>query len=321
MYRNKHLAFWVTHPSFDCIIQNPRVTHMEGVFVHPTHPVCMVACTVEAQCYACCTYNHNYEHFGKKGLIWNKHLTACTTQILHTTHSHSTHNALHSPSAYIACRHHPYIESLPTLWYICLPYVRDSVNASWHSFNPKHAHANPCGRNIEKKRGRRIKTVLVSTRVLFLSYNPEFYLQRFRLQVATMPTATLEEFSNLHRSKKIGDGAETKETELNMLQRQRNKCKEVKDWESGGRGIVPGALLKLLVKDKLPHSREVPMNVKEWQLKPPRRKIKDYSAWTPTSTKGWQLKPLKRENTQFCVNYSGTCRLFCYNMKVWCNLF
>ena len=40
-----------------------------------------------------------------------------------------------------------------------------------------------------------------------------------------------------------------------------------------------------------------------------------------TSTKGWQLKPLKRENTQFCVNYSGTCRLFCYNMKVWCNLF
>ena len=34
---------------------------------------------------------------------------------------------------------------------------------------------------------------------------------------------------------------------------------------------MPGALLKLLVKDKLPHSREVPVNVKEWQLKPPRR--------------------------------------------------
>ena len=29
---------------------------------------------------------------------------------------------------------------------------------------------------------------------------------------------------------------------------------------------MPGALLKLLVKDKLPHSREVPMNTKEWQL-------------------------------------------------------
>ena len=35
---------------------------------------------------------------------------------------------------------------------------------------------------------------------------------------------------------------------------------------------MPGALLKLLVKDKLPHRREVPMNTKEWQLaEPPRR--------------------------------------------------
>ena len=31
---------------------------------------------------------------------------------------------------------------------------------------------------------------------------------------------------------------------------------------------MPGTLLKLLVKDKLPHSREVPVNAKEWQLKP-----------------------------------------------------
>ena len=31
---------------------------------------------------------------------------------------------------------------------------------------------------------------------------------------------------------------------------------------------MPGTLLKLLVKDKLPHSKEVPMNAKEWQLKP-----------------------------------------------------
>ena len=34
---------------------------------------------------------------------------------------------------------------------------------------------------------------------------------------------------------------------------------------------MPGELLKLLVKDKLPHSREVPVSAKEWQLKPPRR--------------------------------------------------
>ena len=39
--------------------------------------------------------------------------------------------------------------------------------------------------------------------------------------------------------------------------------------KSAGRGIVPGVLLKLLVKDKLPLSREVPVNVKEWQLLSP----------------------------------------------------
>jgi len=36
----------VTHPSFDCIIQNPRVTHVEGILVHLTHPVCTVAWTI-----------------------------------------------------------------------------------------------------------------------------------------------------------------------------------------------------------------------------------------------------------------------------------
>ena len=36
---------------------------------------------------------------------------------------------------------------------------------------------------------------------------------------------------------------------------------------------MPGALLKLLVKDKLPHSRKVPVSVKEWQLKPEGNKI------------------------------------------------
>ena len=35
---------------------------------------------------------------------------------------------------------------------------------------------------------------------------------------------------------------------------------------------MPGALLKLLVKDKLLHSREVYVNTKEWQLKLLRRK-------------------------------------------------
>ena len=80
-----------------------------------------------------------------------------------------------------------------------------------------------------------------------------------------MLTGTLEELSNQCRSK-IGDGAETKETELDV------QYKGGKDSESGGKGIVPGLLLKLLVKDKLPHSRGVPVNAKDWQLKPLRRK-------------------------------------------------
>ena len=41
-----------------------------------------------------------------------------------------------------------------------------------------------------------------------------------------MLTGTLEELSNQRRSKKIGDGTETKETELNVLQRQWQKKNE-----------------------------------------------------------------------------------------------
>ena len=45
----------------------------------------------------------------------------------------------------------------------------------------------------------------------------------------------------------------------------------------GERGIVPDALLKLLVKDKLLHSRKVPVNAKEWQLRPLKREKRGYS--------------------------------------------
>ena len=58
---------------------------------------------------------------------------------------------------------------------------------------------------------------------------------------------------------------------------------------------MPGALLKLLVKDQLPNSREVPVNAKEWQLKPLRRENEAYSRKVPVNVKEWQLKPLKRE--------------------------
>ena len=58
---------------------------------------------------------------------------------------------------------------------------------------------------------------------------------------------------------------------------------------------MPGTLLKLLVKDKLLHSREVPVNAKEWQLKPLRRKKRGHSRKVPVNTKEWQLKPPRRE--------------------------
>ena len=54
-------------------------------------------------------------------------------------------------------------------------------------------------------------------------------------------------------------------------------------------------LLKLLVKDKLLHSRKVPVNVKEWQLRPLRREKQDYSGWAPTSLKDWVVNPRERE--------------------------
>ena len=48
---------------------------------------------------------------------------------------------------------------------------------------------------------------------------------------------------------------------------------------------MSGALLKLLVKDKLPHSREVPVNAKERQLKPLSRENEDYRRKVPVNAK------------------------------------
>ena len=89
-----------------------------------------------------------------------------------------------------------------------------------------------------------------------------------------MPTATLEEVSN-----QLAQEQEDRRWCRNERDRARCAAEIAEQRESGGKGIVPGVLLKLLVKDKLhvPHSREVPVNVKEWQLKPPRGEQEDYS--------------------------------------------
>ena len=65
----------------------------------------------------------------------------------------------------------------------------------------------------------------IESRVPFLTSNPEFYRQCFRLEVVlNMDTQSNPRRAlNQRRNKKIVDSAETKETELDLLQRQRNK--------------------------------------------------------------------------------------------------
>ena len=113
------------------------------------------------------------------------------------------------------------------------------------------AHAEyKCGRNIEKNTWSKWINTRYS-RVLLLSLNPEFYSQSFSLHVLF----NMDTQSNPIRALKWAREQEdrrrrrTKETEPDVLQRQQNKG--ANGWENGGRGIVPGALLKLLVKDKL----------------------------------------------------------------------
>ena len=145
----------------------------------------------------------------------------------------------------------------------------------WHSFNPKHAHANPCGRNTEANTWLK---------------NKDGTLQYSNLERSYLCALTPEKLSNQHRSIKIGGGVETKETELEVLQRERNKG--VKDWWSGGRRIMSGVLLELLVKDKLPHSREVPVKRKNGSWNPwgEREKITaEKYPWTRTNG-SWKWK-------------------------------
>ena len=80
-----------------------------------------------------------------------------------------------------------------------------------------------------------------------------------------------------------------RERELGVLQRQQNKG--VKSWESGGRGTVHSALLKLQVKHKVLHSAKVPVSAKEWLLRPLPREKQRYIKWEVD----WQLKLLKQD--------------------------
>ena len=147
-----------------------------------------------------------------------------------------------------------------------------------------------------------------------------------------MPTATLEELSNQHRSKKIGDGAETKETELMCCRDSGTKEWKIEKVEGEGACQVNCYWkTSYLTAEKYPWTRKnsswnprgerkkitADEHQPAWKLgsgnplgerkkitadeNQPARKVgscgkrKRYSGWGPTSTKGWQLKPLRRE--------------------------
>ena len=136
-------------------------------------------------------------------------------------------------------------------------------------------------------RRRRYSTVFVSRRVLFLASNPEFYLQRFRLQVVL----NMNTHSNPRRALKSAQERRSKDRRRRRNERDRaRRAAETaeqrserlrKRWE---RDRTRRAA-QTAREEGLPHSREVPVNAKdsfaftgtEWQLKPPRREKEDYS--------------------------------------------
>ena len=89
----------------------------------------------------------------------------------------------------------------------------------------------------------------------------EFYLNRFRLQVL-LPIDT---HNSSRRALKLAQEQEVAEDR--RLPRNKRQiltcCRDfgTKERESKGREVVPGTLLRLLVKDKLLHSGKVLVNV------------------------------------------------------------
>ena len=112
-----------------------------------------------------------------------------------------------------------------------------------------------------------MSTVLES-RVLFPSSNPESYLQCFRLQVVL----NMDTQSNPRRALKSAQEQKDRRHRRNERDRawratetaeQRSKRLTKRRERDRARRAA-----QLLVKRKLPHSRKVPVNAKEWQLKP-----------------------------------------------------
>ena len=110
-----------------------------------------------------------------------------------------------------------------------------------------------------------ISTVLES-RVLFLSSNPEFYLQCSRLQVVL----NMETHSSPRRALKSAQEQEDRRRPRNERDRARHAAKTAEQrserlTKRRERDRARHAA-QLLVKHKLPHIRKVPVNAKEWRV-------------------------------------------------------
>ena len=106
-----------------------------------------------------------------------------------------------------------------------------TVNANWHSFNPKITHADPCGRSIENN-----------------------YVKA---------SATLTEWSSQISAgarKKIGDGAE-RDRAWRAAETADQSSKRLRNW---GWGTVPNVLLKLW--KKIHFTAEKYVNEGKWNL-------------------------------------------------------
>ena len=82
-----------------------------------------------------------------------------------------------------------------------------------------------------------------------------------------IPRPVLEELPNQCRSKKTGVGTE-RDRAWRAAEEQNKGAKVGETW---GRVTLPNMLLKLLVKDKPLHSRNVLISARRWQTRPPRR--------------------------------------------------
>ena len=96
--------------------------------------------------------------------------------------------------------------------------------SEWHSFNLKHCarrlYLEYRNEHVVKDNMQSLQCLSLESYFWALTQSLTFSVLGYKLFQTCIPKATWEELSNQHRSKKIVDITETKETELNALQHE-----------------------------------------------------------------------------------------------------